>query len=604
MNLTNDEINKLNDFGGFLSFKPTWAFRHYVNLKHKIICLFTGNQALKTSNTSYIYVLRVFGKHPVPKKNVVYFECEHRMKAKLDNEDSEHKGELKKEYLSKHKNLDSATFIFSKIPKDKLCPECGGKIIQHQRGSRVFRFCSETLPGQSANVSKEGESAEVKNTQYPEFKKWLPPFLIKKDITFRNPALTIRDIFGGKDIIVEFVSYNQSVQSTAGHQRISIWLDEEPPMDFLEEQHPRLIAEDGDLIITNTPADRITYLYDMFFEKAKVFYRTNCVVAAYKKYLNQEIKNIEITDSVADIAVIQAATDDNPTLSQDDVESLFESTDDPDVLAIRRYGIFKQVSGRIFKTFNWDIHFIPSHKYFPIGIPKAKSWVLGRVIDYHEHIPWAIGFVGLSPTDEAFIFDEYNPSPEKYVTMEIAEKIAHMSKDYKFTLDLIDPLATKTQTNTGTSVLEDLNRIFWAYKKEGIGMGAYWESGDTKSTIGRDEIRKRLKNSALVGKPFNNMIDKNGKQRYLPTLWILDNCREFAKSIKSWRLEEWAKTSQLATKDMKDKPQQKWSHFCTSLEFLFKDRRFKAKPMLPSDLSMRKPINQSHYFQGREAHAR
>ena len=43
---------------------------------------------------------------------------------------------------------------------------------------RIFRFSSETLPN-------EAEGKEVRNTQYPEFKKWLPPSLIKKDITIR-----------------------------------------------------------------------------------------------------------------------------------------------------------------------------------------------------------------------------------------------------------------------------------------------------------------------------------------------------------------------------------------------------------------------------------
>ena len=41
-------------------------------------------------------------------------------------------------------------------------------------------------------------SAEVKNTVYPAFKKWLPPSWIKKDITFRNLAMIIRDPNDGK----------------------------------------------------------------------------------------------------------------------------------------------------------------------------------------------------------------------------------------------------------------------------------------------------------------------------------------------------------------------------------------------------------------------
>ncbi len=558
-----------------------------VNAPQKFIALFFGNQKGKTCEVAFGYVLKVLGRFPVPKKNVVYFECEDRMKAKLaDNV------ETKEEYLSKHKTLDSAAFIFSKIPKDRLCPECGGKIIQHQRKSRVFRFCSETLPGQSANISKEGASAEVKNTQYPEFKKWLPKFLIKKDITFRNPAITLFDVFGGSDIIVEFTSYNQSVKSTAGVQRIGIWCDEESSIDFIEEQKPRLLAEDGHMDFTLTPANRISFMYDDYYEKACIYYRTKIIADKFK------LKQIERTDSKDDICVIQAATDDNPTLSQDDIDVLFESIDDPDALAIRRYGIFKQVSGRIFKTFDMNIHVISESKYFPDGM--IYEWVHARMIDYHEHVPWAIPFISLSPTNEAFIYEELNPSPEKQVTMEIAHDIAMKSKDFKYALNLIDPLSAKTQTNTGTSVKDDLNRIFWVLKEEGLCTGGCWECGDTKSTIGRDGIRKRLKNAAMIGKPFNNRIVKNGREEYLPTMWVLDNCRQTAKSLKSWRLEEWANSAQLATKDMKDKPQQKFSHFCCAIEFVMKDRRFKPKSI--RDTFRRKTVHHRKYYQGR-AHA-
>lgn len=587
-NLTPKDIEILNSCENFLSFNRTWIFNRFINCVCKILGLFYGNQGGKTSGVACSYVLRLFGIHPVPKKNVVYWECEHRPKAKIDEE-------FKKGYLTTHKNLDSATFIYSKLPKDMKCPECGGAIIQHKRNSRIIRFCSETLPGQSANVSKEGLSAEVKNTQYPELKKWLPKFLIKRDITVRNPAMTLFDVFGGADIIIEFVSYNQTVQSTAGPQRMSIWCDEEPPDAFLEEQWPRLLAEDGDMVITCTPANRLSILYDDVFEKAKFYFRTPAISERYK------LKEIEKTDSTFNIAVFQAATDDNPTLSKDDIENLFREVDDPDALSIRRYGIFKQVSGRIYKSFEWNVHVISKERYFPNGMPKF--WNHFRGIDYHEHVPWACGGMSISPQDEAFIWLEYNPSPENFVTLEIAREFALSGKDYKFTLDLIDPLAQKNQPNTGTTVVEDLNRAFHQYKKEGIGTGAYWQTWDTKSTRGRDKMRERLKNAALVGKPFNNVIVKNGQKLYLPTLWILDTCRMTARSMRNWRLEEWANNDINATKEMKETPQQKWSHFPMVYECLFKNPACRAKPVMAfKDFAEQRSNHNTRRFKG-EAYA-
>lgn len=556
-----NEIDQANALANFLSFKRTDEFKQFLGCKSKIIAHFTGNQRGKTGQVACSYVWRILSMHPVPKKNIVYFECEFRFKAKMDDD-------YKVEYLKKHKNLDSATWIFDKLPKNGICLECGAKIVMHQRGSRVIRFCSESLPGQSSNVNKEGASAEVKNTQYPELKKWLPKFLIKKDITFRNPAITLKDRFGGGDIIVEFVSYSQSVQSTAGQQRVSVWVDEEPQPEFLEEQRPRLVAEDGDLIISLTPANRITYMYDDVFEKAKIYYRSKTIVNKF------DLDPIKRTDSISDIAVFQAATDDNPTLSKDDIEALFNEVDDPDALLIRRYGIFKQVSGRIFKSFDYNIHVISGSKYFPqyeknpYGIPFA--WTHVRGIDYHEHVNWACLSMAISPQDEAFVYAEYNPSPENMITIDIARELAKLGCDYKYSLNLVDPLASKTQTNTGMSVIEDLNRAFYVYKKEGLGTGASWEGWDTKSTRGRDEVRKRLMNAALLGKPFANKVMRNGREVILPTLWILDNCKQTAKSLHTWRLEEWAAGGGNMTKERKEIPQQKWSHFCTTLECLFK----------------------------------
>jgi hypothetical protein len=71
MNLTDQDINKLNDFTGFLSFITTWQAKKFFNCPNKTVGLFTGNQAMKTATTAYGYVLRVMGQHPVPKKNTL-----------------------------------------------------------------------------------------------------------------------------------------------------------------------------------------------------------------------------------------------------------------------------------------------------------------------------------------------------------------------------------------------------------------------------------------------------------------------------------------------------------------------------------------------------
>lgn len=540
--LLEDQAALLNDFQMFLQFQHTWIFKQFVNSPAQVLGLFKGNQAGGTSSVSYQYVLRIFGLHPVPKKNVTYWECG-----------------------------TTHQFNFKTKPKDNVCPICQTPVTVHVRGSRILRFAAESLPMDKETVGEEGgASAEIKNTVYPELKKWLPRSLIKRDITARNTSMIVRDPLGGDDIVLEFVSYNQTVQQGAGVQRISCHCCEEPPKAFFDEQLPRLLAEDGDIIVDLTPANQLSWTYDEIFERAEVYYRTKAIADFTGR------SRIEKTELQTGIAVFCFATDDNPTLSKDTITAIFSKYDDPDVIATRRYGVHKQISGRIFKGYDRMVHEIDPEKVFEDKIPW--EWNHVRLVDYHEETPWACLWMAMSPTDEVFAYEEMNPAPSKMVTSEITRRMAELSGDYKYRLNLIDPHASKTQSNTGLSVLDDFNRHFAEYRREGIGTGGYWESWDTKSTKGRDAIRMRLKNSKLVGKPFNNQTTDRGIKSYLPTIWIFRTCVQTARSLREWRLEEWADPTSKLTKEQKQVPQQRWSHFPTAMEAAFKDQRF--RPML------------------------
>ncbi len=571
------DYSNLEYFSNFLKYQSTWAFNKFIQLRHKTIALITGNQAMKTSGCAYQYVLRILGLHPIPEKNILYFEC---------SKDQNHR------------------FNVKSLPKDWICPQCKSEIKIHQRGSRVFRYASETLPGEKEDTGKHGQqlSAETKNTVYPEFKKWLPPHLMKRDITFRSMAMLIYDPlsgyefcgekYNGADIVVEFVSYKQTIQTGAGVQRVSIWEDEEAPYDFHEEQVPRLIAEEGDMIMSLTPANKLSWTYDEIFERAHVYIRTKAI-CDFLRTKDYEPKQIEFTDSPLSIAVIQAATDDNPTLKKEVIEQRMGDYDDPDLIATRRYGIHKQVKGRIFKTFDYKVHFIDKD-IFPDGIPH-EGWVHGRAIDYHPQTPWACSSVALSPQNEAFVWIDFEVSPEKYTTREICREIAIMGKDYDFKLNLIDPLSEEIKKDN-ISVLDGIKRYFYDVKKEGIGRTAFWQTWDTKGDRGKDAIKERLKNSLVVERPFNNQVTEEGRTRFLPTIWILNNCRTAAKSMKMWSWEEHMDVKVKMRKGITtDKPQQKWSHMNMALEALFKHQAFRYRRISEGGHRRKEP----RYFQGR-----
>ena len=546
---TEEELAKyrmeLEPWAEFLSIQTTPIFTKFINRPEKVIAFFTGNQWGKNVNIVKHYIIRWMGLHPI-----------------------------------EGKNLRPSTRI------------------------RVYRFCSETLP-----TDPEGGD---RNTIYPVLKRLLPKWMIKKDVTQRKPIMTLIDPQGGPDFFVEFVSYGQDLQTQAGVQRASIYIDENCPKSFFEEQMPRLLASDGDLVIGMTPAlGSITWQFEEIYEGARVIIRTPRVVKRLKDRFGEDHKEEEFTGNGSDICVLMAATDDNPhynvlvkeknerelELARVGKHHQFKSSEDfvpikkseyiktklgifdDETEDVRRYGIFRQVSGRIFKDFDSSIHVLDGGKYFPDGLPH--DWLHARGIDYHEHVDWHCGFIAISPDDEAFIYDELVASPEKFVTSQMARMLVDKSKDFKYTYSKIDPLATKIQVNTGLSTVDDLNRLFSEFKREGFGTGGYWTGWDTKSTRGREEIRRRLRNSRLCGKPFNNKQIVNGRLQNLPTLWLLSNCRVSIDYMKNWRLEEWSDRSKLETKEIKETPMQRYSHLNMVWEGLFKEEGFRGRKSIP-----------------------
>ena len=507
LKLSDQDIETLEKFGNFFSYKYTESAKQFLNCPAKIRFLVYGNQTGKNAVICNDYILRILGIHPIKAYNMT--------------------------------------------PDKKV---------------RTFRFASETKP-------YDPDGGESANTQYPEFKKWLPLGLIKKDVNSRNSVMTVRCPNGWPDVYIEFVSYSQTVQRTAGQQRASTWLDENGGKGFFEEQPPRLLAASeeggGDLIMSYTPVAGSTgWEFDDLYEQARVIYRTKAVRDRIRERTGAREPAIKKLDSSRDIAVFMAATDDNPTLTRENIDQLFGNYADEDIIDARRYGIFRQLGGKYHKNFTTHVHVINGQSYFPNGLPK--DWKFFRGIDYHSTNPWAVSFICKSPDDEIFVYDEINPNPTKNIYYQIAEQIASKSGDYRFSKDLIDPLANEVKD--GWSVTQTLNHYFLNIKKENNEFkGAFFVGWDTKSRRGYDEVQKRLKNSLIVGKPFNNSVVRNGDREKIPTIWFFSSCKEHISSFKNARYDEWANRDQEEKKEAKQNIIQRWSHFCMAIECLLKD---------------------------------
>lgn len=353
MNITPRIQKELNDLTGFSQYIHTWDSIKFMNIIEKTIGLFFGNQRGKGAMVCAAgYIPRIMGSHPVPERNVLYFEC-----------------------ANGHKFAPTRWLKgFQMRYPDGLCPTCAKpnrkEVKPHIRGSRVIRFAGDILPGgedEGVKKKRRGGTKEIRSIQYPEFIKWCPPFLIKSFPTTREHILSLKDPYGGEDIQIEFVSYKQPVKDTRGHQRMSIWADELGAESFYDEQRPRLMIEKGDFIITYTVTEdtESTVLFDQIYDEAAVYYRSKTIVDDYYKgMLGEIVPQIERTKSTKSIAVMQSASDDNPILSTKQVEDYLMEYPDPKVQMMRRYCVWQQLSAKIFPQFRWGIHVQDMEKIF------------------------------------------------------------------------------------------------------------------------------------------------------------------------------------------------------------------------------------------------
>lgn len=403
------------------------------------------------------------------------------------------------------------------------------------------------------------DSGDEENQQYVAFKQMWPAEFVRKDITARSNIMTIRDPNGASDRKVEFMASTQELDAFMSVQRSALYQDEEIDKVKWDECHVRLLKEGGDTTISLTPVRGMDWTFDSIWKKAKRIYRSKTICDKYG------YPQVERTGSTHDIEVFCWATDDNPTMDIATIDRLFEDVDDPDDLAMRRYGVFRQVSGRIYKSFDEKIHKVPFDKVFDASL--FRTYWHFRIIDYHPSKPWDVSFVAVSPTHEWFVWNELHATHDNRTSLELRDEIKSESlldEDEEFNrCTLIDPLATVKQANTGFSVFDDLSMGEHGLRR--------LTPADTKNDGGRMNIKMRLKNSLQCGVPGNN-INKNNTEEprygaYLPTIWFLDNCRHHIEHFKSWRYVDWKQEHVKATRVVK-RESEKFSDFCRNLEFL------------------------------------
>jgi len=384
MQLTEKDAKEINNYSALASYQYTWIANKFMNCDLDVLAVFFGNQAGKGALVVINYIYRILGMHPIPVKNVLYYQCENAIKYdEAERKDVDNLDEMERGHYYSPKNITDMNFgcnPHTVLHSDKyICPECNTQLTPHirQGAHRVIRFASQTMPGSEATTkgkgSRDQNTGETKNTQFIELMKWMPQHLLReKKISVRDATLRVIDPFPtGMDIIIEFVSFNQVTQSSAGVQRMSSWLDELPSKEFFDEQVPRMLAVDNsDIILSYTVTKEVGYLFDLIWNRARWIYRSKSIVKFFKEDRNEMVPMVEETDSeFYNIGIFHGSTYDNPTLKPKRVREMMkllhdDCGDNEDVMNMRLFCLFKEISAFIFPSFNMRTHVIDPSKYF------------------------------------------------------------------------------------------------------------------------------------------------------------------------------------------------------------------------------------------------
>jgi len=421
-----------------------------------------------------------------------------------------------------------------------------------------IRFVSKVQP-----IDHDDEA----NQQFVEFRRLIPPELWAKKLTARSKIGRIKRLVGGT-VDVEFMGSTQEIDAFMSVQRSAYYQDEEIERLKWDECRMRLATPSSkgfyaDTSLTMTAVKGMDWSYDSLWRRANKIYRSK-ICADYGSF-PEVVEN----DNKSGIEAFCWASDDNPVLTKDALDNLFFDVDDDDTLALRRYAIFRQVSGRIYKVFDEKIHVVPFDSVFDASV--FRNYWHYRVLDYHPSKPWYTTWIAVSPTHEWFIWNEMKSDHDKKTIQELRDDIKSESlldEDDEYNRKtLIDPLSKVSKVKSSPSVFDELSMGDLGLRR--------CQSADTKDgksdSSHRSMIKTRLKNSVLCQVPGNNHFPNLPPDirfgHYKPTLWFLDNCKGHIEHFKSWRYVDYKQEHVKATRTVK-KESQKWSDYCRNVEFL------------------------------------
>lgn len=342
----------------------------------------------------------------------------------------------------------------------------------------------------------------------PEIARWCPASELKGGSWSTAYNKQLRTLTFENGSFIEFMSYDQELDTFAGTSRHGIWFDEEPPRAIYVENLLRLLDVNGEMWITMTPVEGMTWIYDELYIAAR-------------------------TDPT--ISVVEVDTTQNSYLNQGEIEAFMSALTEEERDA-RMHGKFIQLGGLIYKQFG------PKNIIAPMTPPKDWLWVAG--LDHGLNNPTAWLWAAIGPDGQIIIHHEHYESGQ--LINYHAEAVHRVNESHQRIPDYYvgDPSIRNTDPITGTSVLTE-------YVNFGIPI-----------VLGNNDV------SAGINRVARYIEGVNGT----PKLYVTRNCVNLINELGRYRWATWATKKHNFEKNKKEEPHKQNDHAADALRYIIASR--------------------------------
>jgi phage terminase large subunit-like protein len=204
----------------------------------------------------------------------------------------------------------------------------------------------------------------------PKIKEWFPPDVILE--THKNQAKVDVKYFIRGGSVIDIKSHDQDIKVFEGSDYDVVWFDEPPPQAIFKALWRGLTDRRGIAYFTGTPIVE-PWMFDLYKKAEQADNR------GMYWYIFSEIHDNKTNIGEGD-----------PKEGERRIAEFLDALD-PDEREAREKGRFLHMSGLIFKNWDRTTHLIEPFKW-PV------SWPVMISVDPHPRKPWAICFLGLTPS--------------------------------------------------------------------------------------------------------------------------------------------------------------------------------------------------------------